>query len=71
MVAPGDPKLLADAVLRLARDPQLSRELGENGYRFVEQNLQWSHLVGRWLEQLAARQVPRKAAVTRVSRVPE
>src|SRR5262249_8500324 len=58
VVAPGDPRLVADAVRRLARDPELAEELGANGYRFVEQNLQWSQLVGQWLEQLAARQVP-------------
>jgi glycosyltransferase involved in cell wall biosynthesis len=48
----GDPQALADAVLRLARDKDLAKRLGQNGCQFVEENLQWSLLVDRWLGKL-------------------
>jgi glycosyltransferase involved in cell wall biosynthesis len=48
----GDPQALADAVLRLARDKDLAKRLGRNGCQFVEENLQWSLLVDRWLGKL-------------------
>ncbi len=53
VVPPGDPQLIADAVLRLADDPALCREFGDSGRRFVEDHLQWSTLVNNWLAQLA------------------
>ncbi len=35
-VEPGDPKALADAILKLASDPDLCREMGENGRKAIE-----------------------------------
>ena len=36
-VTPGDPQALADAVLKLAADPELCRVMGENGRRAVRE----------------------------------
>jgi glycosyltransferase involved in cell wall biosynthesis len=52
VISPGDPRALADAVLHLARNPELARNLGANGRSFVENNLQWSTLVEKWLKSL-------------------
>jgi len=52
VVAQGDPAALADAVLRLALSENIATELGRNGCRFVEANLQWSILVATWLRKL-------------------
>jgi glycosyltransferase involved in cell wall biosynthesis len=38
---------LADAMLRLARDPELRRSLGEGGRRRVEQHYDWEILIDR------------------------
>lgn len=54
VVPPGDPQLLAEAILHLARDPALCVSLGENGRRFAEDNLDWSLLVSRWLRHLTS-----------------
>ena len=54
VVPPGEPQRLAEAFLLLARNSALVAELGQNGRRFVEDNLQWSHLVGEWLRQLSS-----------------
>lgn len=51
LVAPRDPAALADAVLRLMRDPQLARRLGEAGRRRVESEFTLATMVGR-LERL-------------------
>lgn len=51
---PEDPVSLANATLHLIENPALSRELGENGRRFVETNFQWSRLVDNWVSQLRA-----------------
>jgi colanic acid biosynthesis glycosyl transferase WcaI len=64
VVRPGDPKVLANAVLQLARDPNLADTLGQNGRRFVEQNLQWSTLVARWLQTLQPEPVSSVAATS-------
>lgn len=53
VVPPEDPQALATAVLRLIQNPDAIQELGANGRRFVETNLQWSKLVGAWLSQLS------------------
>ena len=48
-----NPQALAEALVRFASDPSLANERGENGRRFIEENLQWSAIVGTWLAQLA------------------
>jgi glycosyltransferase involved in cell wall biosynthesis len=53
VVPPGDPTALAEAVLQLAGNPELARELGVNGRLFVEENHQWSKLVSAWMTQLS------------------
>ena len=52
VVRPEDPAALADAIARLAADPALATRLGAGGRRFVEAELQWSTLIGRWIEDL-------------------
>jgi len=66
VVPPGDPRQIAAAVARLAQDPALCRQFGESGRRYVEQNLQWSTLVGDWLNQLATRSAARNPIAARV-----
>jgi colanic acid biosynthesis glycosyl transferase WcaI len=52
VVPPEDPGALANAVIRLVEDKDLSRELGRNGRRFAEKHLQWSQLIGSWVAEL-------------------
>ena len=47
-----DPAALAGAVLRIARNPGLAKEFGENGRRYAECRLQWSKLVSDWIAAL-------------------
>jgi len=67
VVQPGDPHAFADAVLTLVRNPALAEELGQNGRRFVEANLQWSTLVSNWLSHLEKGRAQQAAAATKVS----
>jgi len=53
VVPPEDPQALADVTRTLMNDPLLARQLGENGRRFVRENLGWPALVSDWLKQLA------------------
>jgi glycosyltransferase involved in cell wall biosynthesis len=39
VVRPGDHEALANAVLQLRNNPELARELGESGRKYVEKNL--------------------------------
>lgn len=52
VVPAGDTQALAETLARFASDPVLAAECGRNGRRFVEENLQWSAIVGNWLAQL-------------------
>jgi glycosyltransferase involved in cell wall biosynthesis len=54
VIPAGDPQALAASLARLASDVALAEECGRNGRRFVEQNLQWSAIVGSWLAQLTS-----------------
>lgn len=51
-VPPEDPHALADAVLRLYRDPSLREELGRNGRRYAEEHLSLEVCVRRYEELL-------------------
>ena len=59
VVPPGNPAALAHAVTELLDDPAMAEELGRNGRRFVETNLQWSKLIPEWTAQLS--RLPRRA----------
>jgi colanic acid biosynthesis glycosyl transferase WcaI len=63
IVRPEDPAAIAEAVLELAADSTLREEYGRNGRQFVEANLQWSLLIGRWIAGLRTGQ-PQTSAVT-------
>ncbi len=52
VVPAGDPQALAATLARFASDPSFANERGHSGRRFVEENLQWSAIVGAWLAQL-------------------
>ena len=52
IVPPGEPQALARAVQELVRDSHLAVQLGRNGRKFVEENLQWSSLVVKWAASL-------------------
>ena len=60
VVPPEDGAALADAIARLAGDPKLAAELGANGRRFVEAELSWPALVGRWIDDLERRGRPNR-----------
>jgi glycosyltransferase involved in cell wall biosynthesis len=49
---PDSPSELADAIRRLADQPELRDRLGQNGVRFIHQNLSWSRIIANWLDQL-------------------
>ena len=51
----GDPDDIADAICKLAADPRLAEILGQNGRKFMEENLSWPFLVGRWVRDLTVR----------------
>jgi putative colanic acid biosynthesis glycosyltransferase WcaI len=51
----GDSDAVAEAICHIATDPPLAESLGQNGRRFVEENLSWPLLVERWLHDLTGR----------------
>jgi len=63
VVPPEDPEALAKAVIRLVEDKDLSQELGKNGRQFAEKQLQWSRLIGSWIDGLGS--VQPQESVTR------
>lgn len=54
VVAPERADLLADAVVRLADNPEFAAELGLHGQRLVEARYAWSASVTSWLADLRA-----------------
>ncbi len=52
VVPPEDPTALADAIVQIAADPGLAAELGASGRRFVEAELSWAAVLGRWIRAL-------------------
>jgi glycosyltransferase involved in cell wall biosynthesis len=50
LVTPGDPKALAAGIVRLLKTPALRREMGETGYRRVEERFGVNRLVEGTLE---------------------
>src|SRR4029077_9304974 len=55
VLEPGDSDAVAEANCHIATDPPLAESLGQNGRRFVEENLSWPLLVERWLHDLTGR----------------
>ncbi len=53
-VPPGDPEALAQAVLKLANDPQLSIRMGDNARAYVEAHFDRVTLAARFLELFVA-----------------
>ena len=51
----GDADAVAEAICHIAADRRLAESLGQNGRRFVEENLSWPLLVERWLHDLTGR----------------
>ena len=46
LVRPGDPKALAEAVVRLAEHPDEARRIGESGRDFAAERFSWQRLTG-------------------------
>jgi glycosyltransferase involved in cell wall biosynthesis len=55
VVQRGEPNAVAEAICRLAADPRLADKMGQNGRKFIEENLSWPLLVDRWFQDLAGR----------------
>jgi colanic acid biosynthesis glycosyl transferase WcaI len=52
VVPPEDPRALATAIRRLAKEPDEAARMGANGRRWVEANLSWAALTEAWLAEL-------------------
>ncbi len=52
VTAPGDYNGLAKSVRKLINHPRYTIQLGLNGRKYAEQNLDWSIIVTDWLKQL-------------------
>ncbi|HBG22990.1 MAG TPA: glycosyltransferase WbuB, partial [Peptococcaceae bacterium] len=52
---PEDENALADAVIQLADHPQAACEMGLQGRKFAENNLDWNVLVKNWLHDIQER----------------
>ncbi len=51
VVPPEDADALATAVMKLACDQKLSRELGVNARKYVVENMAWPSIIDNWLRQ--------------------
>jgi glycosyltransferase involved in cell wall biosynthesis len=51
-VKPGDPRALAEAIRRLAADPERARQMGLNGAKYLEQNFSRGQIGSRLLQVL-------------------
>ena len=54
----GEPQSLAQALRQLVDQPELAEELGRNGRRYVEEQMQWSALIRDWLSELPEKHAP-------------
>jgi len=57
-VPPEDPDALADAFADLAADPDRAARMGRHGREYAVAHLDWSSIVGHWLDCLEGRAVP-------------
>jgi colanic acid biosynthesis glycosyl transferase WcaI len=53
VVPPQDAKKLANAIQQIVNNTDYASQLGQNGRCYVEQHLQWSTVVTRWLQRLS------------------
>jgi len=58
LVDPSQPHEIADAIVRLMADPALARQLGENGRKRVEKELNWRHFTQQLLQAAAQASQP-------------
>lgn len=63
VVPPEDPAALADALAGLAAHPDEAARMGRNGRDYAVARLDWSAIVGYWLDCLEGRVVPSAPAV--------
>jgi colanic acid biosynthesis glycosyl transferase WcaI len=52
VVPPENPQVLASAISQLFDRPEILRQLGGNGRRYVEDHFDWSKLISKWVAQL-------------------
>lgn len=69
LVRPGDVRGIADAIARLADDPQLRREMGRRNRLEAKATLDWSRITDRYLSIYAGVQ-RRRLAPARAAEVP-
>lgn len=55
VVSPEDPDELARAAEKLADDPEMAENLGNNGFNLVQKEYSWSSIVKSWLADLESR----------------
>ena len=60
----GNQEELAAAVREIVRNPELARQLGQNGRRYAEQQLSWPALIDNWLEQFGVEMHPTETVST-------
>lgn len=53
-VAPGNPEMLAAAILDVLDDPIAARKMGETGYRIAKERHDWSVVVDAYIELIQA-----------------
>ena len=49
LVTPGAPEQLADAIIRLLRDPSARHSMGLAGRRMAEEHFEWSRILDQWV----------------------
>ncbi len=49
LVMPGAPEQLADAIIRLLRDPSARHSMGLAGRRMAEEHFEWSRILDQWV----------------------
>lgn len=49
VVPPKDPEALADAIVKLLKDDKLRKEMGENGYKKMKEELSWDKIAEKMI----------------------
>jgi len=50
LIDPGDPKMLAEAIMNLIEDEKSRKTMGEKGREYVNHNLRWSLIAKKLIE---------------------